>query len=402
VTTDAPYSLVRLARGAWSVRSRAHAETFHPVVGPAEEARTLYAGQLDLPKRVREEPDDFVIWDIGLGAAANALAAIEACASIPGRTCLYSFDCTLEPLAFALTHAEDLSYLRGYEVLLQRLMASGEVNWTAGTREIAWLLVLGDYPDWLRQRQLALEPRLEPDTETGHQTPVVGPEDGAGLLTSRLPTPASAGGASVLASRLGPRTLESSAAREYARPTDRDVSSGTAQQGRLALPFEGLSSGPAREYARPTDREVPSPQPGFMAPADLQPLVPAPHAILFDPFSPAKNPAMWSLELFRDLYRALDPRRPCALATYSRSTMLRVTLLLAGFYVGAGEATGEKEETTLAANARTLLRHPLDRKWLRRAQQSTSAEPLRGNHYRQARLSADSWERLLQHPQFSH
>ena len=76
----------------------------------------------------------------------------------------------------------------------------------------------------------------------------------------------------------------------------------------------------------------------------------APHAILFDAFSPAKNPAMWTLPLFTKLFQRLDPQRPCALPTYSRSTILRVTLLLAGFFVGVGHATGEKEETTIAAN----------------------------------------------------
>ena len=48
---------------------------------------------------------------------------------------------------------------------------------------------------------------------------------------------------------------------------------------------------------------------------------------------------MWSQPLFAELYRLLDPARPCALATYSRSTMLRVALLLAGFFVGTGDAT---------------------------------------------------------------
>ena len=92
--------------------------------------------------------------------------------------------------------------------------------------------------------------------------------------------------------------------------------------------------------------------------------LPKPQVILFDAYSPAKNPAMWTLPLFQNLFRLLDPARPCALPTYSRSTMLRVTLLLAGFFVGAGHATGEKEETTIAANALELVSEPLDLKWL--------------------------------------
>ncbi len=81
--------------------------------------------------------------------------------------------------------------------------------------------------------------------------------------------------------------------------------------------------------------------------------------------------------------------------------MLRVTLLLAGFFVGVGHATGEKDETTIAANTLDLIAEPLDRRWLSRARRSTSAEPLQDSIYRQARLSAGSWEQLQQHSQFT-
>src|ERR1039458_122202 len=43
---------------------------------------------------------------------------------------------------------------------------------------------------------------------------------------------------------------------------------------------------------------------------------------------------------------------------------------------------------------------PLDRRWLKRAKSSHSAEPLGGPVYRQAPLSPETWERLRQHPQF--
>jgi hypothetical protein len=109
---------------------------------------------------------------------------------------------------------------------------------------------------------------------------------------------------------------------------------------------------------------------------------------------------MWTLSLFTNLFRALDPQRPCNLTTYSRSTMFRVTLLLAGFYLGRGVATGVKEETTVAANTLELIDAPLDRQWLERAGRSGSAEPLCEPVYSQSRLSAESWERLNRHPQF--
>lgn len=81
--------------------------------------------------------------------------------------------------------------------------------------------------------------------------------------------------------------------------------------------------------------------------------------------------------------------------------MLRVTLLLAGFWVGIGHATGEKEETTIAANSPGLIEEPLTRAWLFRIRKSTSAEPPREPVYRQAPLSEASWEALMKHPQFA-
>lgn len=140
--------------------------------------------------------------------------------------------------------------------------------------------------------------------------------------------------------------------------------------------------------------------PAFLRRAPEEPAPPAPHAILFDAFSPAKNPEMWSAPFFATLFQALDPRRPCALPTYSRSTMLRVTLLLSGFFVGIGHATGEKEETTIAANSPELIEQPLPRAWLQRARHSKSAEPMWEPVYRQAPLTPETWERLQTHPQF--
>ncbi len=128
--------------------------------------------------------------------------------------------------------------------------------------------------------------------------------------------------------------------------------------------------------------------------------LPCPDAILYDAFSPAKNPAMWTLPVFANLFRRLDPQQPCALTTYSRSTLLRATLLLAGFYVGVGHATGMKEETTIAANTPALIPAPLNTRWLERAERSDSAEPLSEPVYRRARLTPETLARLRGHPQF--
>lgn len=285
--TDSGYQLVRLNNGICSVRSLADAETFHPVIGPVAEAEALYVNQLELRDRLKNHSGEFVIWDVGLGAAANTLTVLRATRDIACQIRLVSFDHTLEPLKFALKHAAELGYFGDYENHLQEFIREHRVAFQDGKQSADWEFHHGDFPAWLNS-QFAI------------------------------------------------RNSE----------------------------------------------------------------IPAPHAILFDAYSPAKNPAMWTLPLFTNLFQKLDPQRPCALPTYSRSTILRVTLLLAGFFVGVGHATGEKEETTIAANDLNLITEPLDRRWLERARRSHSAEPLVEPVYHTAPLSTESLEKLQVHPQF--
>jgi tRNA U34 5-methylaminomethyl-2-thiouridine-forming methyltransferase MnmC len=285
VAPTGKYRIVKLASGAHSVHSLAHAETFHPVVGPVAEAEALYVRQLRLVERLERHTGEFVLWDVGLGAAANVLTVLRAARHLDRSLRLLSFDHTLEPLEFALGHTTHLDYLAGYESPLTALLREQRVAFKDGALAVTWEMHLADFPSLLGQ----------PDAE------------------------------------------------------------------------------------------------GFAKP----------HAIMFDAFSPAKNPAMWTQPLFASLFKLLDPARPCALPTYSRSTLLRVTLLLAGFFVGVGHATGEKEETTIAANTLELLQEPLDRRWLERVRRSSSAEPMWEPVYRQTPLRPETWAKLQGHPQFA-
>ena len=109
---------------------------------------------------------------------------------------------------------------------------------------------------------------------------------------------------------------------------------------------------------------------------------------------------MWTVPSFTNLFLCLDPQRPCSIANFTRSTMARAAMLLGGWFVGVGHASGMKEETTVAANALELISEPLDQRWLERVRRSDSAEPLWEPVYRQAPLSKESWDRLVSHPQF--
>ncbi len=281
------FRLVRLRSGEWGIRSEAYDEICHPGVGPRAEAEALYVRGLRVVERMTALPreEEFVVWDVGLGGAANAAAVIGAVGDVAGRLRIVSFDHQLEQLGFATRHAAELGYF-GIALEAATVVArEGSVAFSHGQARVNWSVCLGDFPPLLREA-------------------------------------------------------------------------------------------PSRAW-------------------------PAPHAILWDPHSPAANPEMWTLPLFRAVFERLDPGRPCALATYSRSTAVRTALLLAGFRVGAGGATSTKEDSTVASNESSLLEAPLGRRWLERASRSHAAEPWTEPPYGGRPLQEDTRRQLEAHPQFA-
>jgi tRNA U34 5-methylaminomethyl-2-thiouridine-forming methyltransferase MnmC len=78
-------------------------------------------------------------------------------------------------------------------------------------------------------------------------------------------------------------------------------------------------------------------------------------AVFFDPFSPSRNPELWSVDIFRHVYRVMD--RDAILTTYSSAPQVRAAFLEAGFIISRGPAVGGKREGTLAA--KTAIIPPL-------------------------------------------
>ena len=288
LTRHSGHKHIQLANGQWSLHCTEVSETYHPVIGPESEAEQLYAGQIYIERM--NSLSEFVVWDIGLGGAANALSVINAASNYTGKLQLYSFEHNLEPLILAIENSDKLPYIQPFIQIIYKLLSHRLLEFQYGSAHIKWQIIYGDFPEWLNRY-------------TTHST-----EDA---------------------------------------------------------------------FA-----------------------VPPPAAIFYDAFSPKKNPDMYTLDIFKKLRTALDENIPCLLASYSRATLLRTTLLLAGFYVGRGAATGEKEETTVASNSLALLKNPLPISWLERVRRSTSAEPLYSPIYLQKPLSQKHWEKLLLAPQF--
>lgn len=115
--------------------------------------------------------------------------------------------------------------------------------------------------------------------------------------------------------------------------------------------------------------------------------------ICFDPFSPEANPELWTVEALRRVRQILAPGG--VLSTYSASTRSRVTLLLAGFWVGAGAAAAAKKETTVASDGPAGLVAPLGARWIQRWRRSSARAP-----HGVAKLTPDIEAAVLGHPQF--
>jgi queuine tRNA-ribosyltransferase len=105
------------------------------------------------------------------------------------------------------------------------------------------------------------------------------------------------------------------------------------------------------------------------------PTLPAPDLIYHDPFSLHTDGPLWTSPCFEKLHRHLQGKN-AELYTYSCSTAVRVSLLVAGWAVAEGAATGVKTSTTMAFSRLDGPRqHPdqpalLGKSWLGRWQRS--------------------------------
>ena len=86
-----------------------------------------------------------MIWDVGLGAAANAITALQTL-KVSSHIALHSFDHSLAPLEFTLAHVEDFAYLKGFESILAELVATGFAQVSPG---IEWHFHAGDFNNTL-------------------------------------------------------------------------------------------------------------------------------------------------------------------------------------------------------------------------------------------------------------
>ena len=128
------------------VRDMTSGEVMHLRGDPAEESRSLYVEQSRLIGRLQAHAaEPLVVWDVGLGIAANAMTAIlsieESTLPPARRLMLVSFENDLDSLKLALDHVRWFKHLRHQAP--RSLLA--ENRWTNSASTIDWMLLPGDF-----------------------------------------------------------------------------------------------------------------------------------------------------------------------------------------------------------------------------------------------------------------
>ncbi len=146
------YEIQTSPQGYCSIRQISSGEVMHSVNRPSDEANKLYVEQSHLASRLlkREgQESELVIWDVGLGAASNAMAALhcfEKCLADNPEGALrplriVSFECDLDPLTLAAKNAGRFPHLR--HGAPGKILTEG--RWTHFSGLLQWELLKGDF-----------------------------------------------------------------------------------------------------------------------------------------------------------------------------------------------------------------------------------------------------------------
>jgi queuine tRNA-ribosyltransferase len=168
------HEVVRTRQGLLAMRSLAAGEVMHPGVGPLVEAERLYVHQSRLGERLRQRASDsLAVFDIGMGAGSNALAARREALAAPAEAAvldLVSFERDLGALALALTVPEAFGLVGESGEAARALLATGRHE----TARVRWQLRHGDLAPALARETLKADivfwdpfsPRANPELWT--------------------------------------------------------------------------------------------------------------------------------------------------------------------------------------------------------------------------------------------
>lgn len=146
------FQLAERSGGLASIQHGPSGEIMHPQADPQEEAREVYVVQTQLVERLQQPGPPLVLWDVGLGAATNAMSALRAAESLERSRGLelLSFERDLDALKLALLHLDRFPHLKhaGPVGLLQ------EGVWRSKKAPIRWTLLEGELLERLAEAPL--------------------------------------------------------------------------------------------------------------------------------------------------------------------------------------------------------------------------------------------------------
>ena len=147
------YEIHKSRLGFFSIRQISSGEVMHSVSAPSDEANQLYIEQSSLADRLskRGSDEELVVWDVGLGAAFNAMATIscfERCCAAKSETDLrplrlVSFEWDLDALTLAANSPGIFPHLRHSAPF--KILNTGQ--WQHGSSRLRWDLLKGDFRD---------------------------------------------------------------------------------------------------------------------------------------------------------------------------------------------------------------------------------------------------------------
>jgi len=147
-TTLGNYVVVENKAGSHSIHDTASGETMHSVIDPLIESKQLYVDQSDFRYHLSlENYPPLVIWDVGLGAASNAMSAVNEIEAlqkelgVQRQVQIASFENNLDALRLALKNPSLFSHVK--HPAPSSIARNG--MWEHTAAGISWKLYTGDF-----------------------------------------------------------------------------------------------------------------------------------------------------------------------------------------------------------------------------------------------------------------
>lgn len=148
------YEVIQQGGGFYSIRDKVSGETMHSVIDPMIESKCLYVDQSDLCRQLSKELcEPLVIWDVGLGCATNAMAAVREIEQLRREYCvkrdvqIVSFENDLDSIRLALRNPSLFSHVR--HPAPSSIVRTG--SWENSASGIKWTLLTGDFTEMLEK-----------------------------------------------------------------------------------------------------------------------------------------------------------------------------------------------------------------------------------------------------------